>query len=150
MAKDSGRPKGRTLRPIKFGLDQPIRPGDAACPYSGGPLAIAAHVSPVLGPVRIEDVGAARKPRELSQGRLEVRVEPFVARAAERDEVLLGRGPMHAPRDEVMHVKFNIDVVGGPPPAHDAPVTVALDYLRPEFPVGARRCIALSGRWSVT
>jgi hypothetical protein len=42
-----------------------------------------------------------------------------MASAAERDEVLLSRGSVHAPRDEVMHVKFEIHVVGRPAPAHD-------------------------------
>src|SRR5258708_15523819 len=82
---------------------------------------IPAHVSPVLGAVWIEDLGAARKPRELWHGRFEVWVEPLVARAAERDEVLLGRGSMHAPRDEVMYVKLKVDVLGGPPPPYRYP-----------------------------
>src|SRR5690348_1944731 len=41
----------------------------------------------------------------------------------------------------MMHVKFEVDVVGGPAPAHDAAIPIAFEHRHPELP---RRRAALN------
>jgi anti-sigma regulatory factor (Ser/Thr protein kinase) len=104
-----------------------------SCLCAGGPFTVPAHVSPELSSVQVKDPGPTGELRKFAQRGLEVRVESFVARAAEGDQVLLGCGAVHAPGNDVVHVKLKVDMVAGATTTHDAAVAIAFEYPHPEF-----------------
>lgn len=54
---------------------------------AGYPLAVSDHIGSELRIIRVEGYGHAGQSGEFSQGRLEIWIKPFVARATESDEI---------------------------------------------------------------
>jgi hypothetical protein len=83
--------------------------------------------------------------RKLTQHRLIVRDEAFVAGAAEGNEVFLRRRTVHAPRNEVVDVQLNIDVIHRPAAAYHASVVIPLEHLHAERSVGGTTLYRIIG-----